>query len=474
MVKEFAKYLLGQAAVFLIGFISIKVYTNIFSPELYGEFSYWKSFSAISGVINAGIFSFYIRFGNNEKQEFNNTLVTIFIGLTAVISISFLLYSFFSHSLSKTMKDIFVAGSFSFFFNNIFNGILTILNSKQQAKNYSIINTMMIGLSFCFSLFLIIYIKTEIYFILIGNILASIFLIPLSYKSTRSVTSRFKIEINSKVTRQLIHFGIPLSLGAMSRWILTSTDKLIIAKYCSPEDIAFYSVPASITMQSINILLVAFSLTDRPIIFDIYKKEGGQKASIEITNSIKLFLISICPIFIIFSASSKEIISLLSTEAYIQSHEVITILTAAFVLNGLAMRFQLSSIIKEKTLGMSIITLLSAVLNVVLNFIFIPHFGYTVAAYTTLASSIVYFILNYIHGFYSLRFKIPLKGSFIVTTFSILTILFLKETINHLSISPFYKIILSSFIVIALYVPILIFTNELKGIINIIKQIMKK
>jgi len=54
----------------------------------------------------------------------------------------------------------------------------------------------------------------------------------------------------------------------------------------------------------------------------------------------------------------------------------------------------------EKTKMVAIITVGAAVLNIVLNYIFIPRFGYVSAGYTTLISNIVMAVFHMIYSRY--------------------------------------------------------------------------
>ena len=54
----------------------------------------------------------------------------------------------------------------------------------------------------------------------------------------------------------------------------------------------------------------------------------------------------------------------------------------------------------EKTQFISTGTVLAAVVNLTLNFLFIPKYGYGAAAYTTLFTYILYFLLHYVFAYY--------------------------------------------------------------------------
>ena len=68
----------------------------------------------------------------------------------------------------------------------------------------------------------------------------------------------------------------------------------------------------------------------------------------------------------------------------------------------------------KKTLLISIITIVSGLLNIGLNYLLIPKYGYMIAAYTTLITYIVLFLLHYINVKYNIKVDntIPLRTNY--------------------------------------------------------------
>ena len=92
---------------------------------------------------------------------------------------------------------------------------------------------------------------------------------------------------------------------------------------------------------------------------------------------------------------SPEVIKVLGDRAYWDSTEcVVPILIGGYF----AFLYSIPSIIEyyyEKTRFIAIGTGLAAVVNIILNYIFIPRYGYIAAAYTTLFTYFLYFLFHY-------------------------------------------------------------------------------
>ena len=79
---------------------------------------------------------------------------------------------------------------------------------------------------------------------------------------------------------------------------------------------------------------------------------------------------------------------------------------------------------EKKTSGMAVATFAASFLNIVLNFIFLPRYGYLAAAYTTVAGYVLLFVFHYLlvkkiglEGVYDTKFNICVLAVGIVIMF---------------------------------------------------------
>ena len=97
---------------------------------------------------------------------------------------------------------------------------------------------------------------------------------------------------------------------------------------------------------------------------------------------------------------SPELISIMGGSAYVSSKMIVT----PIVLSGFfTFMYNFPAVVEyyfEKTQFISTGTVLAAVVNLTLNFLFIPKYGYGAAAYTTLFTYILYFLLHYVFAYY--------------------------------------------------------------------------
>lgn len=110
--------------------------------------------------------------------------------------------------------------------------------------------------------------------------------------------------------------------------------------------------------------------------------------------------------YILILFLSPEIIKIMSDKAYWGGLSVVPFIFMAYYFN-LMYSFEVNvEFYEKKTHMISIGTILAAALNVVLNIIFIPKYGYVAAAITTVVSNFALFIFHFFITNYWLKIKI--------------------------------------------------------------------
>ena len=109
------------------------------------------------------------------------------------------------------------------------------------------------------------------------------------------------------------------------------------------------------------------------------------------------------------SLFSREILELISqNKDYIVAYKVVPYITFSKLLFGIYMIFTVGVTLTNKTKYISYSNIFAAILNIILNFIFIPKFGIIGAALASLISFILRTIILYFHSqkFYYIKYRI--------------------------------------------------------------------
>ena len=188
---------------------------------------------------------------------------------------------------------------------------------------------------------------------------------------------------------------MPYSLAvvphALAQIILNSSDRIMIDKLCGRNDVAYYGVTYSAAMV-LNIIVLSVSSAIQPWYFEKIKSRDFHSIR-EKTNRF-LMLPAFLSVFV--SMFAPEFLSVLAPSSYRAALWIFPSVAASVFFNSMYLCFANFESYYEKPVYFSIATITGAVLNIMLNFIFIPWFGFVAAGYTTLVSYMLFAVMHYI------------------------------------------------------------------------------
>ncbi len=185
--------------------------------------------------------------------------------------------------------------------------------------------------------------------------------------------------------------SVPLIPHALSGIVLGSSDRIMITHFCGSDVTALYSVAYSVSMLA-ALFWNAMNRAWTPWLFD--NINAGNEELIRKNSKIYLgiFTYLIMGVLLI----TPEIILILGGQKYYSARYVMppVILGCAFqFVYGMYVNIETY---EKKTFIISLGTTSAAILNIVLNWIFIPKYGYMAAAYTTMLSYFALFAFHYL------------------------------------------------------------------------------
>ena len=222
---------------------------------------------------------------------------------------------------------------------------------------------------------------------LTGFVLLSFFSSVRVYKIFKTLQKPNK-KSESFSMHEIFKTSAPMALSAIAYFIMQSIDIIILSIYEGFDQIAYYSVSVKLAMVT-TLALMSVNIVIAPRIAEIYEKQNLQdmqqliKHSTRIIFFISLFVLSILFVF------SQEILSLFGPD-YIKANQALLFLLAAQFFNSVSGpgAIYLNMTGRQKTLNK--ILILGLIINISLNFYFIPVEGINGAAKATLVSLIIW------------------------------------------------------------------------------------
>lgn len=256
----------------------------------------------------------------------------------------------------------------------------------------------------------------------IPGVLLALFLLFLQIK-------RKDLNCNLKYWKYGLIISLPLIIHTLSLNILTQSDRLVIGKFWGQEKVGIYSI-AYVYAMMINIVLDSINQAWNPWFHDNYFV--GNHA--EIRKNVKPLVVLGVMLGIGCIAIAPEAIWVLGGNKYMEGIWIVPSVTLGVVCQYVYSHYVIIEMHLKKTIYVSVGTVIAAILNVSLNYLFIPIFGYIAAGYTTLFSYLVLFILHYVITRYILKVKLYhdsfMFGAIIVTAvFAGVMMMLYKQTL---------------------------------------------
>lgn len=471
--KDTFIYIPGKLIPILVGFISLYIYTRIFSAKDFGDYSIIMTTVAIVSIFTYGwLDNSYLRlFAIYEKKQKIELLFTTSI----LILVFFLFISSISLFILKELSILFETISshillFVCFLasSSFFNIFTAILRANRKAKAISFLLSSLSIFSLVNSLLLIYLLNFGINAILISYVFNySILSVIIFFKF--KFYNHLSLSFFSKETaKELFNYGLPLIITLFSSWILIMSDRYMIAYFRGNYEVGIYSavyqlVDSPMSMISTLIMMAAF-----PIIIDTWEKNGDQITIELISKTSRCYLLLAIPsLFGIISLSSE--IMILLGQSYSSGYVVLPWICFGSLLSGLCFYTNKGIELYKKTKILACIIFISSISNIFVNFLFIPQYGYYGAAISTALSYTIYFVLSYMISKRYIKWRVPISSIFrilvssIVMSFSLSILkMYLRNSIANLTLLIIFGLLI--------YIISLALTGEIKTEIKIIQK----
>ena len=429
LFKEFAIYGAGDILLRATAFITLPIYTRIFTPEDYGVWSFViTAVSLLSGILGLGSVSAYARFFFEAKTLSEKQLITstwfgfLMLWSSGIVLLILPLTSIFSRWALEAEKydTLFVLALLAAPIGLINTMCGQVLRNQFQAKLFTILNVCSTLLTIGFSLFAVIVLELGLIGLLGGALVAASVILPVRLWTARlMLRPKFSIAILQK----LLAFGVPLVPSGLAYWIFASSDRFVLGKLSTFDQLGLYAVANSAT----SILALANSALGQawsPHAIRMYE-ERPQLASVFFGQILTYILVGFGILSVGLSAFGYEVLIILSTPAFYSAALAIGPLALGFVALASTQITASGISITKQTQYFTIFSWLAALLNVGLNILLVPYWGIIAASWTT---AISYLFLTIAYSIVSQRLWPIIYERRRIITVTLLTIGFVAAT----------------------------------------------
>ena len=379
-----------------IAFITVPIFTRFMPTAEYGLYSTylsWYSILTVFCTLNMSMVIYVNNYTRADTREEKDAAAVPLLSLSAVITLVLLiLYLIFQKPLSTliTMPPLLVY----LLFAQILFEPPVLFWSAQQRFEYRYVKLVAVTISM-----VILNAVLGIVFVMIASSdeavarAASIVLVQAIFGGVFFVYfwKRAHKVFSFKGWGHALKVQVPLVPHTLSITLLSSSDRIMIAEMVGKTQAGFYSVAYSAGFV-VNMLKGSIVDAMKPWIYQ--KIKAKDFASIRKTVNVVIVLVML--ISVIFTAFGPEIVALMAPGEYSEAVYVIPPVAASSFFTFMYNIFSIVGLYFEKSNKIMIASVSGAALNVVLNLICIPLFGYIAAGYTTMAGYMFFAFAHYL------------------------------------------------------------------------------
>jgi O-antigen/teichoic acid export membrane protein len=394
ILKDFAVYGTGEILARAVSLLTLPIYTRIFSPDDYGVLSYVLTLMGlVAAVLILGGDSAYARyFVEARTLEDRRRLTGTWIGFLAILGTMVTLFVLVPSSglvagLSfgnSTWTWLVLVGFLAIPLGTVNAIFAVILRMEFRPKAFTVLNLLSIGLSVGFGLFFVLGLHTGLVGIVSGTALAGVVMVVLRAWTVRDL---LRPRFDRALLRKLLAYGLPLVPTSLAFWVFLTSDRLVLGKLSTLEELGWYSVAVSLA-GLLGLANSALASAWTPHGLHFYEADPD-RASIQFGHIFTYVLAGMGFLCVGVTAFAPELLRILSGPAFYRAAAGVGPLAFAMVAYTSVVITASGISLTKQTKYLAIYAWVAAVVNVILNLLLDHEFGMMGAAWATTASYVL-------------------------------------------------------------------------------------
>lgn len=376
-----------------ISVITTPIFTRLFTTAEYGQYSVFQSWMNIVTVfvslnLSQGVYAQGLVKFESDRAKFVSSLQGLTLALVAGWTVVYLaacdfwngLFSLTTVQMLSMLVLIWLSAVFHFW-----------AAEQRVIYNYKtlVVLTLLVSvLQPCVGIIFVLYAEDKVLARIFGMVIVE-FAIYIGLFFVQVCRGRRLFD--GYYWKYALKFNIPLIPHYLSMTVLSSSDRIMITNLAGESEAGIYSLAYSLSL----IMTLFNSALMNTLSPWIYQKIKDRREK-EIAGVAYIAMAGIAGVNLLLMAFAPEAVRLFAPQEYYEAVWIIppVAMSAYFMFTyDLFAKFQFYY---EKTGYIMAASVCGAVLNIILNYIFIPVFGYYAAGYTTLACYMMFVMAHYL------------------------------------------------------------------------------
>jgi len=378
-------------------FLLLPVLTFYLTKEDYGVLGLVTAISTIASIYigffpSGFLIAKFAQYGKEKISEYIHHILVLTVFTTIMVLLILIIFQNFllpAEVENKTLLMIMI--TVYALFTIFFKFVDTIFQVEQNAIKFAILQTFQSVTSLGLGLLLIIQFSQgwEGKYYAELTILFFIFLYTIYYIKKNNY---YKFNTDYSKLKELFSFLFPLTFSVLGLYIMGTIDRVFVSNMLGLEAAGIYNV--AITMAIIiNMVYDSIIKALDPIMYQNLTIDDDT-SKIKVVKIIYFYSLLCLIIYGLFLLLLPYVFNIMINEKFIEALILIPILGLGLTFEGLRKTLDAPLVFRHKVKSLAIITLIASFLNIILNYYLIDIYGINGAAYATVLSFLVLYILT--------------------------------------------------------------------------------
>ncbi len=377
-----------------LAYITTPIYTNLLTTDEYGRVAVFLTWFQLIGIVamfslQAGVFNNGMLEYKDKRDDYMLSMLVLSNLITAGVGVILIVgFPFWNRYLRLDMPLLLLM-----LLLFLTQPAMNFWQSRQRFS-YKYKALAIATISSCVAspavavICILLFPGNRLYARLFGAELALVAFYLFFYVQT-FVRGRGKV--NLSYWKFALTFNLPLIPHYLSQYLLSSSDKLMISYLVGDTQTAFYNVAYSVAAVA-TIVWGAINTSLLPFTYENCQAKKYKRIA-DVTIPLMLVFAAACMTVIVFA---PELIAIMAPPEYQIAIYVVPPVVGGVFFQCMYYIFANPVYYFKKPKYVMYASLIAAIVNVILNYIFIPKFGFTAAGYTTIASYMLQAFIDYL------------------------------------------------------------------------------
>lgn len=388
LIKNTLIFAIGNLGSKVLTFILVPIYTHYLPTEEMGVYDIILTTAAVLTPvlilqISDGAYRWLIDDFENKKSVICSGQLILVVNTIAMCIVIYFLKAFVKVEMCFAL--LLITTCFYTYYKEVVRGL-------GNNSLYSVSGMLYTAINLILNSIFLIELNMGVYALIYSQILSNCIITTILCFFVFKLNLLSLCTIDIKICRDLLKYSIPFVPNVICWWIINLTDRYFIKFYCGNGAVGIYAISNKFPTL-ITTIAGFFLMSWQEAAIKEYKQSDKDKKLSETFE--KFYIISFLLITILLPITRTMIGGFIES-SYYDSWKYIGVLYVGAIFNGFSAFLGAGYYSSKKTSGAMLTTGIGAITNLLINIIYIKRFGLWAAAFSTMFSNIVLFIIRLI------------------------------------------------------------------------------